>query len=40
VRTGTAGLGLAIAKEIVSAHAGSVAVRDGPGGVVEIRLPR
>jgi signal transduction histidine kinase len=40
VRTGTAGLGLAIAKEIVSAHAGSVAVLDGPGGVVEIRLPR
>jgi signal transduction histidine kinase len=40
VRTGTAGLGLAIAKEIVSAHSGSVAVLDGPGGVVEIRLPR
>jgi signal transduction histidine kinase len=39
VRTGTAGLGLAIAKGIVIAHAGSVGVIDGPGGIVEIRLP-
>jgi signal transduction histidine kinase len=39
VRTGTAGLGLAIARGIVAAHAGSVGVVDGPGGIVEIRLP-
>jgi two-component system, OmpR family, sensor histidine kinase BaeS len=39
-RTGTAGLGLAIARGIVSAHAGTVGVVDGAGGIVEIRLPR
>jgi two-component system sensor histidine kinase BaeS len=40
VTTGTAGLGLAIARGIVSAHGGSVSVLDGPGGVVEVRLDR
>lgn len=40
VRTGTAGLGLAIAKGIVTAHDGSIAVVDAPGGVVRIVLPR
>jgi two-component system sensor histidine kinase BaeS len=39
VGTGTAGLGLAIAKAIVSAHGGSIAVIDEPSGVVEVRLP-
>jgi signal transduction histidine kinase len=38
-RTGTAGLGLSIAKGIVTAHAGTVGLGDGPGGVVEITLP-
>jgi two-component system sensor histidine kinase BaeS len=38
VSTGTAGLGLAIAREIVTAHGGSIRVVDGPGGVVEVRL--
>jgi two-component system sensor histidine kinase BaeS len=40
VSTGTAGLGLAIAKEIVTAHGGAIRVLDRPGGVVEIRLRR
>jgi len=39
VRTGTAGLGLSIAKGIVDAHAGTVGLGEGPGGVVEISLP-
>ncbi len=39
-RTGTAGLGLSIARGIVTAHGGSIGVGDGPGGVVEIALPR
>ncbi len=39
VRTGTAGLGLSIARGIVNAHSGSVGLGDGPGGVVIIRLP-
>jgi two-component system sensor histidine kinase BaeS len=38
-RTGTAGLGLSIARGIVTAHGGSIGVADGPGGVVEIALP-
>jgi two-component system sensor histidine kinase BaeS len=38
-RTGTAGLGLSIARGIVTAHGGTIAVADGPGGVVEIALP-
>lgn len=40
VRTGTAGLGLAIAQGIVAAHDGSIAILDGPGGIVEVRIPR
>ncbi len=39
VRTGTAGLGLSIARGIVTAHRGTVGLGDGPGGVVEVRLP-
>lgn len=39
VSTGTAGLGLAIAKGIVVAHGGTIGVVDGPGGIVELRLP-
>ena len=39
LRTGTAGLGLSIAHGIVTAHGGSIAVVDGPGGIVEIALP-
>lgn len=38
-RTGTAGLGLSIARGIVTAHGGSIGVGDGPGGVVEVLLP-
>ena len=37
--TGTAGLGLSIARGIVTAHDGTVLLGDGPGGVVVIRLP-
>ena len=41
VATGTAGLGLAIARGIVLAHGGSIGIADVPGGggVVEVRLP-
>jgi len=38
-RTGTAGLGLSIARGIVMAHHGTVGLGDGPGGIVEIKLP-
>ena len=38
-RTGTAGLGLSIARGIVAAHEGTIGVADGPGGVVVIELP-
>lgn len=42
VRTGTAGLGLAIAKAIVTAHDGTISIVGNPergGGVVEVSLP-
>jgi signal transduction histidine kinase len=38
-RTGTAGLGLSIAKGIVNAHSGTVGLGKGPGGRVSIELP-
>jgi signal transduction histidine kinase len=37
--SGTAGLGLAIARDIVFAHGGTIQVVDGVGGAVEVRLP-
>jgi signal transduction histidine kinase len=37
--TGTAGLGLSIARGIVNAHNGTVALGEGPGGEVCISLP-
>jgi signal transduction histidine kinase len=40
VATGTAGLGLAIARGIVTAHGGTIAVGAGPGGEIVVRLPR
>ncbi len=39
LRTGTAGLGLSIARGIVTAHGGTIGIADGPGGVVELVLP-
>jgi signal transduction histidine kinase len=38
-RTGTAGLGLSIARGIVTAHGGTIGITDGPGGAVELSLP-
>jgi signal transduction histidine kinase len=40
VRTGTAGLGLAIARAIVVAHGGEISIVPAEGGVVEFRLGR
>ena len=39
-RAGGAGLGLAIAKGIVTAHGGGIAIEDGPGGRVAVTLPK
>jgi signal transduction histidine kinase len=39
VRTGTAGLGLTIARGIVTAHGGRIGIADGHGGVLRIELP-
>ena len=39
IRTGTAGLGLSIARGIVAAHHGSVTLGNGPGGDVLVSLP-
>jgi signal transduction histidine kinase len=38
-QTGGAGLGLAIAREVVEAHGGRVRVEDGPGARFVVRLP-
>ena len=38
-RSGGAGLGLAIARGIVDAHGGVIAIEEGPGGRVAVRLP-
>jgi len=40
VSTGTAGLGLAIAHAIVTAHGGTIRIVGAPRGVVEVELPR
>ena len=37
--TGTAGLGLAIARGIVDAHDGTITLGPAPGGMVEVHLP-
>jgi signal transduction histidine kinase len=36
---GGAGLGMAIAKGLVEAHGGSIAIEPGPGGRVAFHLP-
>ena len=38
-RTGGAGCGLAIARGLVHAHGGEIAIDPGPGGVVSFWLP-
>lgn len=38
-RAGGAGLGLAIARGIVDAHGGSIAIESGPGGRVAVTIP-
>ena len=40
IATGTAGLGLAIARGIVETHHGTIAIGPGPGATVTVRLPR
>jgi signal transduction histidine kinase len=40
IRTGTAGLGLAIADGIVAGHGGTIEIVEAPHGAVEVRLPR
>ncbi len=40
IATGTAGLGLAIARGIVEAHGGAIELGNGPGGAVQVFLPR
>lgn len=37
--SGGQGLGLALVRDIVHAHGGSVALLDGPGTIIELRLP-